>query len=578
MILALGGGIAAVCEVLARNVGKFRLLPGPLRLAVYPAINKIVTVRASLIDNWRLIVPGALVTLFVLVLLYRRLFLLWHNQIVPKIAGNEPQKQDNQFPRKDFDLQTCLANTPQGLYFLGLDQGGEPVYLTEWDLNTHGHIMGHTGSGKTKSVLEPLMLQDLACGKGLLFMDAKGSSENVARLKELALLTNRTSELKIFAPAYPEWSHSYNPIFLGENGDPDAAAERIFSVFPLEHEYYKGQSWRYFKSLVRLLAGTGKPFNLTDVRIAGIDYAIRSEIYSQSSDKRAQLEIESQRRELGKKALETFTGLFNALCEYDHPLLSSYSPDIVIDDIMNSHGVMYFTLPANRYPILAPAIGKIVLQHVRSVGSLRQIDRKRYDQTPFAVNIDEFSVFCDDNIVKSLAMLRDANVQFRLAHQSLGDLEAVSKEFTMRVKDNTRWKVFLFQNDADHIEKISRSFGTYTTFKRTVRYTLGPLWTFLNTGEVSNREVEEFILHPNALKSLAQSGQGYLLLPNKCTGVNFAMLPEFALGDYLLPRNDNGDGLNLMRLFEGQSVPHRQPKKTTKRKNGNNSLPPPLTD
>jgi hypothetical protein len=317
----------------------------------------------------------------------------------------------------------------------------------------------------------------------------------------------------------------------------------------MDNEYYRGQAKLFFYSLMRLLASTGKPFNLVDCRLCVADDEVLDYVFSLSDDQAAKYEIDRQMQQLGKKRHETFTGLYNALADYDHPLLNSYAPDIVIEDIMNERGIVYFNLPANRYALLAPAVGKIVLQHVKAVGALRQIDRQSYDQTPFSVSIDELNRFAFDELVPSLAMLRDARVQFRLAHQSLGDLEQVSSVFAVQVKDNTRWKVFLYENDPDHLERVCRSFGTRTTYKKTVRYSLGPLLTFLNTGEVSNREVEEFVLHPNSLKSLAPRGQGYLLLPDRTHGLSFEVLPRLKVPDFPLPLKGRGTGLDLYTKF-----------------------------
>lgn len=517
------------------------------RLAPYLA--RYAAARAWVLGRWVWLLPIGVVSLLLLMLLVRWLLLWWHNTVVARLSGVHLDKLDHTFKKLRFDLRAELARTPKGKYFVGLDPRRKPVYLTEWDLDTHGHIMGHTGSGKTTSVLEPLMFQDMRAGKGVLFMDAKGSSENVTMMKSFAAVTGRKSDLRVFALAYPEWSQTYNPVYLGPAGDPLAAAERVFSVFPLEHEYYRGQAKLFFYSLIRLLAATGKPFNLIDVRLCVSDDDILHHVYELSDDRAAKWEIDKQLKQLGVKRLETFTGLYNALADYDHPLLNSYAPDIVIDEIMNERGIVYFNLPANRYPILAPAIGKIVLQHVKAVGALRQIDRERYDQTPFAVNIDELNRFAFPELVPSLAMLRDAHVQFRLSHQSLGDLEQVDQVFARQVKDNTRWKILLYENDPDHLEKVSRSYGTHMAFKKTVRFSLGPLFTWLNTGESSNREVEEFNLHPNQLKSLAPRGQGYLLLPDGTAGVSFETLPRFAVRNFKLPHKPAGEGLNLYDLF-----------------------------
>ncbi len=81
-----------------------------------------------------------------------------------------------------------------------------------------------------------------------------------------------------------------------------------------------------------------------------------------------------------------------------------------------------------------------------------------------------------------------------------------------------------------------------------MRFHLGPLFTFLNTGESSNREVEVLKLHPNRLKS-SPCGQAYLLQPDSMTGLNLEPLPRFHVPDYPLSKRDPRAGLNLADLF-----------------------------
>lgn len=52
----------------------------------------------------------------------------------------------------------------------------------------------------------------------------------------------------------------------------------------------------------------------------------------------------------------------------------------------------------------------------------------------------KFYNFADISIIDSLNKLRDAHLEFHLAHQSIADLELVSKEFASAVWDHTRTK------------------------------------------------------------------------------------------------------------------------------------------
>ena len=534
--------------------------PKPIGPLFVRLLDPYVAYRAVFLQRWSLLAVAFAGTVLLTLLFARRLVSAWHNQIIARLAGTSLDTSLETLSRRRFDLKSALAATPAGSYFVGRDIRNKPVYLSESDLDTHGHIMGHTGSGKTQSVLLPLMFQDLLRGKGLLFMDAKGSTENVLTLKAMAAATHRHRELKIFSLGDPESSHTYNPAYLGTRGDPIRAAERVFSVLELTHEFYGKQAQKFLRNLFVLLAGTGKAFHLQDIRQCIVHPKVLRHAMAMSDERRARVELESQLKSLGNRAVEALSGLDVALAQYDHPLLNVYQPDIVLEDVLNERQVVYFNLPEGEYPVLAPAVGKMVVQHIRSLGAARQRDRKAWDQSPFAVCIDEFADFAEPHVVKGLRKLRDARIQFRLSHQSLSDLEEVSPVFAQQVKANTRWKIMLFENDPDHLEKVANSYGTHTSVKKTVRFALGPLFTFINTGEVSNREVETYNIHPNRLKSLAPRGQGFLLLPDGITAVNLEPFPNLEVEDYALPRQPNGDGLNLSDVVmsmepEGREVP-----------------------
>ncbi len=70
--------------------------------------------------------------------------------------------------------------------------------------------------------------------------------------------------------------------------------------------------------------------------------------------------------------------------------------------------------------------------------TLNGVFRHERNQTPFSVTVDEFYNFADPTILDSLNKLRDANLEFTLAHQSIADLELISKEFAVCAWDNTR--------------------------------------------------------------------------------------------------------------------------------------------
>ncbi len=545
--------------------------------------------RAILIRYWPLRVwvvhnsVEALVALgciaAVLIIAARYLLLLWHNQIVARLSGTYFKAQALSFPTRSVDLLREIGGRPKGMHFVGLTPKRSffgwrwrPVYISQRQRAMHRQVIGKTGSGKTLSVLWPSVLQDALDGKGILVMDAKGSDETITTMKAIASIADRQQQLKVFAlPAWnrpQNFSHTYNMVHVrpktpsDAGGDPVATAERVFSIFSLgDNQYYNTQAQIMFVNLCKLLhgivddKGAGIPFNMSDLSVCfkGIgaedDWAdALNDCLQRSTDQHAAREIQSQTSRLGREAHKCFSGVVGAIDKFQSPLVNAYEPDIVFESVLQNNEMVYVQLPANLFKIQAPAMGKVMLMDVQQEGSLRQVFRRTRNQRPFSVTVDEFYNFADLSIIDSLNKLRDASVEFTLAHQSIADLELVSKEFASAVWDNTTSRDILAQDNPELCEKLAKSLGTHQVVEKTVRMQRGPLFTSLATGDVSSKLVEAYKLHPNAIKSLARCGQGYLFNDEGIRPVCYGMLPPLS-SDFPLKRKDQSKARGL-RLYE----------------------------
>ena len=489
----------------------------------------------------------------------RKVLGAWYNRLRPWLAHGEGQDADkHRFDPEALDLIDEVralgrAQQTQGMdreYFVGRGprekrwpigtRSGAVVRLTDKQRTMHVHCMGQTGSGKSASVLLPLVLQDALAGKAIIVMDAKGSQENLNAITNIAAATGRLADLRVFSLPFPERSHTYNPFWIEprssanpKGGDPLALSERVFSVFKQEmaEPFYRNTNEAFFRNAIRVLhglsdtSGNPAPMNASDVLAFIQDREVIDRCCERTIDRDAADDIDAQLRLLGPIGHQSFAGLQNLVQAYTtSPILGAYAPDIVIADVLERKQIVYFQLPANFYGQLTQSIGKIVLQELQQAGARRQIDRS-LDQTPVGVFIDEFYNFAYPTFIEALNKLRDSKLQFFLAHQSLSDLERVSKEYAAGIWDNTRTKIVLYQNNAQLCEQIAKSIGTYQTTKTTMRHSVGELAVKIDMGEQSVREVEEFRLHPNAIKGLAPVGQAYLIEANQHTPLNLAPLP-----------------------------------------------------
>ncbi|MGK5089406.1 TraM recognition domain-containing protein, partial [Bdellovibrionota bacterium FG-2] len=133
---------------------------------------------------------------------------------------------------------------------------------------------------------------------------------------------------------------------------------------------------------------------------------------------------------------------------------------------------------------------------------------------------------------------RSANVGVVFAHQALGDLKALGDSVANAILTNSNVKVFMRGNDPDSAEYFSKVIGTKGTVKYTERQKIG-FWTKEKSGDVSAREVEEFVIHPNHFKRELGVGQGVVVIPHpsgaKTCRVNFQMFPDLPV-EKPLPR------------------------------------------
>jgi hypothetical protein len=510
--------------------------------------------------------------------------LVWHNHVVARLSGTRLLADEGTFPAKRFKLMDYIQERPKGSLFVGLTptpgllgRKWRPIYISARQRTMHRHVLGKTGSGKTQSVLWPEVLQDALDGKGVLVIDGKGSDENVRTMKGIARYAGREDALRVFS--LPAWnqpqlkSQTYNLVYVrpkgthgpaDAGGDAVATAERLFASLTLgDNTYYNVQAELLLKHVMKLLhglvdgRGRGIPFVLKDVAVVlkGVGdpgpwgRAFKG-VLTRSTDRTAAREVESQVRRLGADAQKCFSGLIGALDRLDAPIVNAYAPDIIFEEVLERNLLVYVQLPANLFKLQAPAIGKAMLMDVQQEGSLRQVFRQSRNQTPFAVVVDEFYDFADASIISSLNKLRDAHLEYTLAHQSLADLERISPEFAQAVWDNTRMKDVLAQDNPKLCEMLATSIGTHEVVEKTVRQQQGALFTSLMTGDASSKLVYAYRLHPNRIKSLARAGQGYGLSDEGIRPLCYAPLPPMQ-GDYPLKANrqENAAGLRLYEEF-----------------------------
>jgi len=131
----------------------------------------------------------------------------------------------------------------------------------------------------------------------VFYMDMRAFGKGYHRYYQQA---GRGQQFCGFALSPEPWSCSYNPLFLGKQGDPIAAAERLYSVLQFTHEYYGGHALRALRSLVVLLHSTGHAFNVRDLRMCLCSDEALAYVESMARSSAAKHEVAMQMREVGR--------------------------------------------------------------------------------------------------------------------------------------------------------------------------------------------------------------------------------------------------------------------------------------
>ncbi|MFN7454151.1 MAG: type IV secretory system conjugative DNA transfer family protein [Pseudobdellovibrionaceae bacterium] len=380
--------------------------------------------------------------------------------------------------------------------------------LTEGQLNHHVHVVGASGYGKTV-LLSHIIKQRIQQKKGLMFIDLKGDMETLMAFSKLAIDAGRAEDLQIFSLSEQEQSIPYN--FL-EDGTANQLRDRIMSSLIWSEEYYKNQSASYLLKLLMVLVWfrdhRGQVLNLTSLLNGVSDKSYLEGVLSEIPEefeviKKAGYECTVFLRENDNyKSLQGLRTQIESLVLSDFgKLISANQKGINLFDTVTNGKIIFFFLDSRRYGETAKAVGKFILQDLKSVSARVDAEIPKADRRPFTVVIDEFADLAQEDFIGFLDRARSSKMSVVVAHQEICDLQRISPEFAGRLMGNTSTLYAFLQKRPESAEIISGMAGTKTVWK-TTKQTERLGFFDIESGGGSKREVEEFIIHPNMIKTL----------------------------------------------------------------------------
>ena len=406
-----------------------------------------------------------------------------------------------------------LANNWKGGVYVGRSDG-VPVYLPDDLRLEHVQIVGATGRGKTKSVIIPWLVKDFSAAKKIILIDGKGDLS--LRDDLYAYIGKDWSEVVHFNMDDVLAPSTTNPLKFGT---AQQITDRIFASFSFEDEFYRGLQYDTCLKIVSLLREVDGEVTFRAIHKCLTDDDFLSEKSKATKNEVLRQSIERLISQPRNARFENHMGLITQIGPFaDGELAGLVNGPVQAKKFMSisqlllhtpNYRMILISLPTLSYQAAGKALGKMLLQELAwAVGERQQ----GVDRGFTSVYLDEFSSFAYEEFVQILNKARSAGVALHLSHQSMGDLWSVSKEFGDIVNTNTNVKVLLGLNDPEAADYFASHIGTRTVEKLTERAKDKGFWgrRLEKSGDLSMREVEQYIIHPNQLKNLAP-GEGVIV-------------------------------------------------------------------
>lgn len=399
--------------------------------------------------------------------------------------------------------------------YVGKTPDGFGLVLKSEQRVEHVQIIASTGRGKTQSVILPWLVQDFVRGSNVILIDGKGDQGLVTKIRHFA---KSPGDVIVFDLGDLGNSAVTNPI---KYGSPQQIADRMFATFEFESHYFETVSYEAALLVLELFRSQGREAKFRDLYRCLTDDAVLTDLVSgtcreaRSSDDEGTTLALKYLAEPFRSRQEKLSGFLGQLRPFamgelaelvngDSGMRRSFSlSELVREPSRGSNRALVILIPALLYQKSAARLGQMFLQEMAWAAA----SRKTNEFLP--VFLDEFSSFVYEGFLQLLNKARSMGIALHLSHQSMGDLEKISPDFAKAIVTNTNVKCVLGVNDPETAEFFAKLFGTEKAKKTTERAEKKFLSEMEMSGFMSVRDVEQYRIHPNRLKTFSR-GQGVL--------------------------------------------------------------------
>ncbi len=414
--------------------------------------------------------------------------------------------------------------------------------MSAQNLNYHVEIVAPTGSGKT-NLLKNLIEQRVAQGHGIVFLDFKAEFELVSWMGRVLKRSGREEDLRVISLSQPEISVPYNPLKGGDAPDIHSA---LMNSMTWSEQYYRGVASVTLMTVLRALCQyrdfTNYFFHLGTLFTLLNEPSTMRALADKMAEHKLSLSVSlTQLAEQLDKPTEKakLAGLISNL----NQMVYSAAGPLLTDDVIYGSFNFKEAISQSRVTVMlmnslklkesAQMLGKIILQDLMNFVGSHYAQFEPGEKRPITLVIDEFASFATPQFIEFMDRARGAGIGIVIAHQARADLKSISPEFQERVEANSNTTIVSGIKSSVDAEYYAGMLGTFSTIAQTIQRQEGLLFD-LPTGMKSERQVEEYILHPNRLRELKQGevfvisktvdpNWGLVQIPKACEFLEFAI-------------------------------------------------------
>src|SRR5581483_11368928 len=402
--------------------------------------------------------------------------LIWH---VTTLARRREQNWPHPplYIAPETDRKAVQTAYQQDAIVLGYDVHGKPWFWSDATRVMQTVVLGATGSGKT-TLLKNIISQDLFRTIGpagdrhripMIIFDGKGDQEFLSDLLPTIETAGRMHHLRVLNPSRPNISVRYNP-FYSEHGLYQEHANFVFESFDLKQDFFHGHQAIYLSDLVRVLAHTGKRFNIHDVLVLALDEKVLKDQIDIARQMLAQTSAATEQQKLNlemsirnlqqsfedRDRVPKIQRLLNELMTFIEDDLSAitgaYDEVLSLDEVIEKELILFVSLNSNKNSKAVTALGRMLLQNMQLIIGKRYEDeqhRRCQNRPMVSVILDEFAPFAYSNFAQILQTARGTNTAFLFALQSLPQLLTVGRGFRDDVSSAPNTTILLRTRDEE---------------------------------------------------------------------------------------------------------------------------------